>query len=179
MAGDFDGSGEVSQADYGIWSSTVGSTADRRADATGNGRVDAADYVLWRKNATGGVSVTTSGFEIALSGVHVDRLLEIAPSDQHDALAPERTATSVPSRDPFIHDRAIRQLASGFRAVDDAELIAILASTDDANEPLDIGGSTIGTIGAARAICDVQDQAIETVAGRFAGWGESPLQLLI
>jgi hypothetical protein len=49
VAGDFDGSGAATQADYQIWRASFGSTTDLRADANRDGLVDALDYVIWRR----------------------------------------------------------------------------------------------------------------------------------
>jgi T5SS/PEP-CTERM-associated repeat protein len=49
IPGDYDGSGNVDIADFTVWQSAFGSTADLRADGNGDLVVDAADYVLWRK----------------------------------------------------------------------------------------------------------------------------------
>lgn len=61
--GDYDRNGTVNGADYHVWSNTLGSSADLRADGNHNGVVDAGDYTLWRDNfasggGAGGVEVT-------------------------------------------------------------------------------------------------------------------------
>jgi hypothetical protein len=48
--GDFNGDGSVDAADYVVWRSSHGSTADLRADGNGDGSVDDADYNVWREN---------------------------------------------------------------------------------------------------------------------------------
>jgi hypothetical protein len=50
-AGDYNGDGIVTQADYDLWRAKFGS-ADAVADGNGDGVIDAADYVVWR-NAAG------------------------------------------------------------------------------------------------------------------------------
>jgi hypothetical protein len=57
VAGDFDHSGLVDQADHAFWKQHFGATSGvgLQADANRDGVVDAADYLVWRKNvgATG------------------------------------------------------------------------------------------------------------------------------
>jgi hypothetical protein len=50
--GDYDSDGDVDNADYALWRSTVG-TNNSATDGNVNGIVDAADFVLWRDNFTG------------------------------------------------------------------------------------------------------------------------------
>jgi glucose/arabinose dehydrogenase len=52
VPGDYNGDGEVNDADYQTWRATFGFTSrggPQPADGNGNGEVDAADYVLLRK----------------------------------------------------------------------------------------------------------------------------------
>ncbi len=52
--GDYDNSGNVDQADYGVWRASFGQTGSGlAADGNGNGVVDTADYIVWRKNLSG------------------------------------------------------------------------------------------------------------------------------
>lgn len=46
--GDYNSDGSVTEADYTLWKSTLGSTTDLRADGNGNQVIDAADYTVWR-----------------------------------------------------------------------------------------------------------------------------------
>jgi hypothetical protein len=48
--GDFNGDGVVDAADYVVWRSTLGSTADLRADGNGDQVIDQADYNVWRSS---------------------------------------------------------------------------------------------------------------------------------
>jgi glucose/arabinose dehydrogenase len=54
VPGDYNGDGEVDQADYEVWRATFDATSQGGtlppADGNENGTVDAADYVLWRKS---------------------------------------------------------------------------------------------------------------------------------
>jgi uncharacterized secreted protein with C-terminal beta-propeller domain len=64
LAGDFDASGAVDDADYNVWRTTFGSTTDFRADANRDHQIDAADYSIWRRARTA-----------AAQGQAVDQLL--------------------------------------------------------------------------------------------------------
>lgn len=49
IPGDYDGDGDVSQADYNVWANAIGRTSgDLMADGNGDGVIDAADYTVWR-----------------------------------------------------------------------------------------------------------------------------------
>jgi hypothetical protein len=50
LAGDYNGDGIVSAADYLVWRRTNGSTLELSADGDGNGIVDHGDYEIWRSN---------------------------------------------------------------------------------------------------------------------------------
>lgn len=54
--GDYDRSGTVEAADYGVWKESFGQPVDAGMGADGNrdGVVDTADYVVWRKALNGG-----------------------------------------------------------------------------------------------------------------------------
>jgi hypothetical protein len=56
LMGDYNEDGDVDAADYIVWRTTFGSSAEEFAGADGNGdgMVDAADYVIWRKNVANG-----------------------------------------------------------------------------------------------------------------------------
>jgi GH35 family endo-1,4-beta-xylanase len=60
--GDYNGDRVVDAADYVVWRSTRGSTADFRADGNGDGQVDDADYQVWR--SLFGMIYTTDDSEI-------------------------------------------------------------------------------------------------------------------
>jgi len=65
LAGDFDGNGTVTTADYDLWKLTFGSVSELAADASGNGRVDAADYTIWRNNLGAGADAAAAfGFTV-------------------------------------------------------------------------------------------------------------------
>jgi hypothetical protein len=52
LAGDYDGSGTVDEADYLKWRSQYGTTVapGTESDGNGNGLVEAGDYIVWRNN---------------------------------------------------------------------------------------------------------------------------------
>ena len=50
VAGDFDGSGTVDQADYQLFITQYGQTGTLSADGNQDGVVNAADYTIWRDN---------------------------------------------------------------------------------------------------------------------------------
>jgi autotransporter-associated beta strand protein len=61
IAGDYNGDGILSVADYQVWRSLQGSpvTAGTKADGNSNGIIDAGDYITWRKlmSMAGGTSL--------------------------------------------------------------------------------------------------------------------------
>ncbi len=87
LPGDFDGSGVVDQADYGIWRGSFGQsvTPYTMGDGNGDGKVDAADYVVWRKHlgqSLGGGAATAVATQESISvcgtscsGIDVDLLV--------------------------------------------------------------------------------------------------------
>ena len=50
LAGDYNLSGVVDNADYNLWRAEYGTVIESSADGNGNGVVDAADYTIWRDN---------------------------------------------------------------------------------------------------------------------------------
>lgn len=75
LPGDYNADGDVNNADYAVWRTTLGASAGSRpADGNGNGTVDAADYVIWRKNL--GASVFDGAG--AASGAAVPELTTVA-----------------------------------------------------------------------------------------------------
>jgi hypothetical protein len=99
LAGDYDLSGTVDDADHSLWRSTFGSSTDLRADGNDDGVIDTADYVVWRRNrgATSGTG-TASGagsLEFAMLGLPVLRSsgaagqVSISPSSSLPQLAAE------------------------------------------------------------------------------------------
>ena len=68
--GDFNGSGQVTTADFGTWKGSYGSTSNLIADGNGDGRVNAADYTIWRNQlnvAAGSGSGGSSGDSVVAS----------------------------------------------------------------------------------------------------------------
>ncbi len=64
LPGDYNLDDIVDDADYGIWKSTYGSTADLRADGNKNGIIDIADYTIWRNGkSSGGGSAALASIE--------------------------------------------------------------------------------------------------------------------
>jgi hypothetical protein len=62
IAGDYNGSGSVTMADFTYWRSTFGSRTALAADGNNNGIIDAGDYVVWRKafeSGSGGGSASS------------------------------------------------------------------------------------------------------------------------
>ena len=55
LPGDANGDGQVTDADYTIWSDTYGSTTDLWADWNDSGEVTDSDYTIWADNYGTGV----------------------------------------------------------------------------------------------------------------------------
>lgn len=66
IAGDYNGDGIVSVADYQMWRSLQGSpvTAGTKADGNSNGIIDAGDYITWRKLISMASGASISGAAI-------------------------------------------------------------------------------------------------------------------
>jgi hypothetical protein len=50
LAGDYNGDGKVSAADYTVWRDTLGSSTDLRADGNNSTTIDPGDYTIWLDN---------------------------------------------------------------------------------------------------------------------------------
>jgi hypothetical protein len=60
VPGDYDGDGQVDEADYATWQQGFASITELAADGSGNAIVDAADYVVWRKHASAATNLSTA-----------------------------------------------------------------------------------------------------------------------
>lgn len=92
LAGDFDASGFVDDADEAVWRSTYGSTTDLRADANDNGRIDAGDYTVWRDAEAAALS---SFAFVASEEVSVEPVENRVRNLAFAALAPTRSTRPV------------------------------------------------------------------------------------
>jgi hypothetical protein len=100
LPGDYNFDGIVNAADYTVWSDTLGSTTDLRADASGptvgtpNGIIDQADYDFWKAHfgnvlaGSGAASLATTAANSANVGssnsVHLEAVT--APAQNGDSL---------------------------------------------------------------------------------------------
>lgn len=71
VAGDYDGNGMVSAADYNTWRTSFGSRTLLAADGNNNGIIDAADYVIWRNQMAAGTGASLAVPEPATLGLAV------------------------------------------------------------------------------------------------------------
>lgn len=110
LAGDYDGSDTVDEADYGVWMANFGATVTPGSGADGNtdGTIDLADYIVWRKNlgatqgpAVGNVAAATAVNTTDLGGLsatnepnaeNVDGALLTAVDDAFSGLGTARPA---------------------------------------------------------------------------------------
>jgi hypothetical protein len=151
MAGDFDRSAAVDQADYDTWRSSYNSTSDLRADGNHDRVIDAADYVVWRKaqigQPVGGAAVAEAAQASAMSIESFAAGVEHAGESRVvvvSALGPVASAGEFVAADStrakFTRDDAPRRLAfeSVAAEVDDLNLLTSLewnAGDYAANQP--------------------------------------------
>jgi hypothetical protein len=71
LAGDYDGDGSVTAADFEVWKGSFASSTHLAADGNHDGRVDASDYTVWRDEfaleTVNGTTVTPEPVSAALT----------------------------------------------------------------------------------------------------------------
>ena len=111
--GDYNSDNVVDDADYLLWKSTFGSTADLRADGNANGVIDSGDYTIWRNNL--GKSYAPGAGAAALAASESDG----TDADFVDALVVEAPlATALTSVDQV---NQFNELAAGLSVAPDIE----------------------------------------------------------
>lgn len=80
--GDYNRDGAVTLADYDVWKSAFGSTANLNADGNNNNIVDTADYAIWRNafNSSSGAGTVTPVPEPAFASCLVIAMAALAVS---------------------------------------------------------------------------------------------------
>ena len=100
IAGDYDGSGAVDDADYAAWVQTFGAAEDGLfADGNQNGMVDAADYVVWRRNLAQASSLAPRmQRQLSCQSSRPRRLRQVAGPSKLQAKLPRNLFWSRPCR---------------------------------------------------------------------------------
>lgn len=178
LAGDYDGSGVVDQADYQVWRSQYGqapANVGGGADGNADGVVDTADYTVWRDNLGAALPAASAQSGAPLVSIG-EPVTEIGgqPSKDHEEVSAARLIDAALAIDPPVRPSAPVSYAArplkGLALSSDALLI--LALRDDAPS------SAWGEIGDAyeAASLDERDEAETETAHEFLSGVAKPLE---
>lgn len=104
LAGDYDRSGVVDEADYEIWRSAFAATGNQNSDGSRNEVVDAADYTIWRDHlGNGSTPASALAPEPAAGIIALPALVGLAIATQRKL---RRTGDHEHFRSPTLWSRA-------------------------------------------------------------------------
>lgn len=131
LAGDFDDSGLVNEADYDFWAATFGASvpAGTGADGNSDGRVDIADYTVWREAWELGLSGGTPALATSQAEEQLEPVSFTASAATPVGLGAQSAASALDESLAVTEDESI-----GGNAIDAALLEWSLEDSDGQDE---------------------------------------------
>ncbi len=162
LAGDYNGSGTVDEADYGVWKTNFSAlvAAGSGADGNGDGFVDAADYTVWRNNL-GAMLPGAGAASVALSsGLQVVGTDEIVPLPLIFVASDIESSINTASSDAYV-----RRTRTGVRPSFDNLLLAATGSSASRRSEMAVDAA----LDHFTADASHEDELLAAIAADLAG----------